>query len=86
MASKVHTHNYLKQFEMGAHGNEDSIDYYIARFEAEAADYLKGTTSNDVGAVIIYYRDGVEVAYFDYENLVGSVLALGGTEASFMPS
>jgi len=21
MASKVHTHNYLKQFEMGAHGN-----------------------------------------------------------------
>lgn len=86
MAGKVHTHDYLKQFEMGAHGNEDSIDFYTARFEAEAAEQLKYTESKDVGAVILYYKDGVEVAYFDYENLVGSVYALGGTSASFVPS
>ena len=83
--SKVYTHNYLAQYEMGAHGNEDFIDYYTARFEAEAADYLKYTASEDVGAVMLYYKDGEEVAYFDYENLVGSVYALGGTSASYCP-
>ena len=83
--AKVYTHNYMAQYEMGAHGNMDFIDYYIARFEAEASEQLKYTESTDVGAVILYYKDGEEVAYFDYENLVGSVRALGGTSASYCP-
>jgi len=86
MAKNVYTHNYLAQYNMLAHGDADSMDYYTARFEAEAAAYLEGATREDVGAVMLYLRDGDEVAYFDYENLVGSVLALGGTSASFVPS
>jgi len=86
MASKVHTHDYMAQFNMLAHGDAEFMEYYTARFEAEARDYLKGSKRDDVGAVMLYLKDGVEVAYFDYENLVGSVLALGGTSASFVPS
>jgi hypothetical protein len=83
--SKVYTHNYLEQYTAMAHGQEDFMDYYTAQFEREAADYLQQCTRDDVGAVILYYRAGEEVAYFDYENLVGSVYALGGTTASYCP-
>lgn len=86
MAKNVYTHDYLAQFNIGAHGDADFMEYYTARFEAEAAAYLEGSERQDVGAVMLYLRDGAEVAYFDYENLVGSVLALGGTSASFVPS
>ena len=80
--SHVYTHNYMSQYDSNAHGHEDSDEYYTAQFERDAADSLVNCTSEDVGAVILYYRDGVEVAYFDYDNLVGSVYAMGGTAAS----
>ena len=83
--SHVHTHTYIAQYNANAHALEDSIDYYIAQFESDARDSLTDSTRNDVGAVILYYRAGVEIAYFDYENLVGSVYAMGGTTASYCP-
>lgn len=76
--SHVHTHNY----------DYTAFDYCydsVAAFERDAAEHLAGSTSEDVGAVVLYYRDGVEIAYYDYENYVGSVYALGGTSADYMP-
>ena len=72
--SKVYTHTYdYTKFE-------DCYDS-VAAFELDTATVLAGCTSEDVGAVILYYRDGEEVAYYDYENFVGSVYALGGTRS-----
>lgn len=72
--AKVYTHTY----------DYTKFDYCydsVAQFEADAAVHLAGAASNDVGAVILYTRDGEEVAYYDYENYVGSVYALGGTRS-----
>jgi hypothetical protein len=55
--------------------NEEAM---IDLFEKEAADYLRGTDSDDVGGVIIYTVAGDEVAFFDYEVGVGSVYELTG--------
>jgi len=73
----------MSQYDRDAHGLEDTIEYYIDVFERDASDYLVDATRQDVGAVMLYYRAGAEIAYFDYENLVGSVYALGGTSASY---
>ena len=77
--AKVYTHTY----------DYTKFDYCydsVAQFERDAADYLEGTTADDVGAVVLYYdANGNEVAYYDYENYVGSVYALGGTTACYMP-
>lgn len=74
-----YTHNYLQQWEQGQHGTEDSCDYYIELFEREAAEHLRGLRREDVGGVVCYYdSEGLEAAYFDYENLVGSIYSITG--------
>ena len=50
----------------------------IEQFEIEAAEYLRGCDSDDVGGVVLYLRGGDEVAFFDYEMLVGSVYDITG--------
>jgi len=75
----------MSQYHRDAHGDADFMDYYIEQFERDAGDYLVDATRLDVGAVMLYYRAGAEIAYFDYENLVGSVYELGGTTASYCP-
>jgi hypothetical protein len=57
-------------------------EQFIERFEQDYAKSLEGTRSRDVGGVVLYYKARKEVAFFDYENLVGSVYALGGLRAS----
>lgn len=74
------THDYSEEYyalhDAGMEWDEAST-MFIARFEAEAAEYLKGTRAEDVGAVICYYdANGEEAAYFDYENMWGNVYAL----------
>ena len=73
--SKVYTHTYdYTKFE-------DCYDS-VAAFELDTATVLAGCRGEDVGAVILYYdANGDEVAYYDYENFVGSVYALGGTRS-----
>lgn len=74
-----YTHNYEAQYDADAHGDEDSSEYYTEQFEREAAEYLQGLTREDVGGVVCYYdAEGLEAAYFDYENLVGSIYAITG--------
>lgn len=82
---KVYTRNYLSLYNNEAHADEDSSDYYTRLYEDELAAELQGSTSDDVGGVVLYYKEGEEIAYFDYENLVGGVYALGGTRADYMP-
>ena len=59
-------------------------DEAIARFETEAARYLRDSRAEDVGAVILYYRGKREIAYMDYENRMGSVRELM-TDAEYNP-
>jgi hypothetical protein len=73
-----YTHNYFAQWEADAHGDENSSEFFTEQFEREAAEYLRGCDSDDVGGVVLYLRGGDEVAFFDYENLVGSIYELGG--------
>jgi len=73
-----YTYDYFAEYEANKHGNEDSSEFYTEQFEREAADYLRGCDSDDVGGVVLYLRGGEEVAFFDYENLVGSIYELGG--------
>lgn len=71
--AKVLTHDFQdQQFN-------DCYDS-VAVFETKAAQYLTGLKREDVGAVMLYLdAQGQEAAWFDYENFVGSVRALGGT-------
>jgi len=77
--SKRYTHNYLSMYEQAAHGDEDSVEFYTELFETEAAEHLRGLVRDDVGGVVCYYdSEGLEAAYFDYENLVGSIYTITG--------
>ncbi len=79
--SKRYTHNYMSQWEQGAHSisDRDSTEFYTDLFELEAAEHLQGLVRDDVGGVILYWdSQGQEAAYFDYENLVGSIYSITG--------
>jgi hypothetical protein len=73
-----YTYDYFSQYQAGKHGDEDSSEFYTAQFQREAQQYLQGSAADDVGGVILYHREGEEIAFFDYENLVGSIYELGG--------
>lgn len=74
-----YTHNYLAQYEREAHGDEDFREYYTEQFQREAAEHLQGLEADDAGGIILYYNSkGEEAAYFDYENLVGSIYSITG--------
>ena len=77
--SKRYTHNYLPLWEQQQHGDSDSCEFYTELFEKEAQEHLQGLQRDDVGGVVCYYdSEGQEAAYFDYENLVGSIYAITG--------
>ena len=46
-------------------------ELYTDLFEQTMMSVLRGTDRDDVGGVIIYYRAGESVAWFDYENMWG---------------
>ena len=70
----AYTHNYIKQYNKDQHGDADHAEYYTAQFEADT-DVLARSTANDVGGLIIYMNGKQLVAYYDYENLGGTVFA-----------
>ena len=77
---KHYTHNYQSLYDADTHSTADTVEYYTQLFEHEAAQHLESLEAHNVGGVVIYRdSEGMERAYFDYENLVGSVQALGGT-------
>ena len=47
---------------------DDGIEKYTDRFEAEYADVLKGTSTDDIGGLIVYLREDVPVMVYDFEN------------------
>lgn len=52
------------------------------QFEADTAEHLVGLQREDVGGVVVWMdANGDEQAWYDYENYVGSVVALGGTRS-----
>jgi hypothetical protein len=66
------THDYMTEYKAEAHGDEDHSDYFTAQFEADTS-VLSRSRANDVGGIIIYMKRKQLVAYFDYENLCGTV-------------
>ena len=70
-----HTHNYSKEAlaSYEATGN-NKMDEMQARFEASIAQHYN--TANDVGGLVEYYKDGKLVAFYDYENFTGAMLAV----------
>lgn len=79
--SKRYTHDYMGMYEQRAHSisDRDSSEFYTDLFELEAAEHLQGLVRDDVGGVVCYYdSEGLEAAYFDYENLVGSIYSITG--------
>lgn len=73
--AKVLTHKYdYTEFD-------DCFDS-TAVFERDAATHLVGLQREDVGGVVLWLdAEGVEQAWYDYENYVGSVRAQGGTRS-----
>jgi hypothetical protein len=69
-----YTHNYMSQYDKDQHGDADHAEYYTEQFEAETG-VLARSTANDVGGLIIYMNGKQLVAYYDYENLGGTVFA-----------
>ena len=61
---------------------EDDYDAGVAQFEKDFADYLRGAEGDDVGGVVLYYRSGDEIAFYDYERGVGRVRALDSNYTS----
>ena len=77
--AKTYTHDYLDLYIANAHGEQCASEFFTEMFEREAAEHLQGLTAKDVGAVVLYMdSEGEEAAYFDYENLVGSIYAITG--------
>lgn len=70
------THYYMSmmQRQAPAPGDQDPSDYYTAHVEADTS-VLSRSKANDVGGIIIYMQRKQLVAYFDYENLCGTVFA-----------
>jgi hypothetical protein len=74
-----YTHNYIDLHNANAHNNKCVAEFYTAMFEREAAEHVQQLRAKDVGAVVCYYdSSNNEAAYFDYENLVGSIYAVTG--------
>ena len=77
-----YTHDYTADYAaMRARGlwRFEITEAMIERFEREAAEYLRGCVSKDVGAVVLYMdSEGEQAAYFDYENFVGSIYCITG--------
>lgn len=77
--AKTYTHDYLDLYIANAHGEECASEFFTEMFEREAAKHLQGLRAEDVGAVICYYdSNDDEAAYFDYENMRGSIYAITG--------
>jgi hypothetical protein len=77
----ANTHDYMSRYELDEHEasieadeHSDHIEYYTAQFEADTS-VLERSTANDVGGIIIYMNASELVAYYDYENLCGTVFA-----------
>jgi hypothetical protein len=67
-----HTHDYMHCYDAEEHGDSDHSEYYTEQFERET-NVLERGTANDVGGIIIYMQGPELVAFFDYENLAGTV-------------
>ena len=70
----VVTVDYSKDYEMlYAEGMEpvDCRAIFIDLFERTMSEVLRGTDRDNVGGVLVYYRAGDPVAWFDYENMWG---------------
>jgi hypothetical protein len=76
------THNYEHEYEQLIAQGVDWVDCankLTKQFERDAKEYLRGLRRKDVGAVFLYLdKEGLEEAYFDYENMWGNVRALNG--------
>ena len=70
----ANTHDYMLDYEAEVHADADHSDYYTEQFEL-ATSVLERSVANDVGGIIIYMNNAELVAYFDYENLCGTVFA-----------
>ena len=71
---EVVTVDYSKDYAMlYAEGREpvDCRAIFIDLFERTMTDVLRGTDRDNVGGVLVYYRAGDPVAWFDYENMWG---------------
>jgi hypothetical protein len=68
--SAVHTHNYEEEAvaEYEATG-DDGIERFTIRFEQETG--LKN--GNDIGGLVVYFKENELTAFYDYENFTGAV-------------
>jgi hypothetical protein len=71
-----HTHDYTTRWEADEHANSDDdvSDYYTAVFERDTS-VLQRSTAHDVGGIILYMNADELVAFYDYENVCGTVFA-----------
>lgn len=70
------TVDYSTDYELlYAEGKESAecADIFTDLFERTMSTVLKDTVREDVGAVIVYTRLGVDIAFFDYENMWGGL-------------
>lgn len=63
-----YTHNYEAE-ALCFNTYEDINDIFTERFETETG-FTKGS---DLGGLIVYFKDNVLVAFYDYERFVGTV-------------
>lgn len=75
------THDYMARYDADEHEASveadkysDHIDYYTAQFEDDTT-VLQRSTAHDVGGIILYMNADELVAFYDYENLCGTVFA-----------
>ena len=78
MGNEVHStcsHDYSAEAEQRIEAGEDYSDVaeeLTERFKRDIS--ALHDREEDVGAVMDYYKGDVQVAYFDYENFVGTIL------------
>lgn len=72
--AEIITVNYSVDYDMlYDEGKEpaECAELFTDLFERTMHDVLRGTDRDNVGGVLIYYRAGEPVAWFDYENMWG---------------
>ena len=72
----AHTHDYTARWEADEHADadEDVCEYFTAVFERDTS-VLQRSVEHDVGGIILYMNEGDLVAFYDYENVCGTVFA-----------
>lgn len=69
--SIINTMPKTVDYSAAAGDDDSSIVEYTDKFEKDHDEVLQACISHDLGGIIVYLKQGVPIAVYDYENFGG---------------